>query len=68
MKTQMNLNRNVVWNIRRMLYALQVIIIVMAIPLLSYMELAHVEKTENSPTTNNRITITTPDAIALTLK
>ena len=68
MKTQLNSNRNIAWNIKRMLYALQVIIIVMAIPLLSYMELTHVQKSENLPVTNSNPTISKPDVVALTFK
>ena len=69
MKTKINLEENVTWNfIRRTLYALQVIIIVTAIPLLSYLELTHVEKAENPSTKNSSITIANPDAIAFTLK
>ena len=69
MKTKMNLEENITWNfVKRTLYALQVIIIAMAIPVLSYLELSHVQKAE-SPTIENRtLTIAQTDATALTLK
>ena len=67
MKTQFNLNQ-LTWNIKRMFYALQVMVIAMAIPLLSYLELAHVEKAETPVAKSSSISIPVPDATAITLK
>ena len=68
MKTKMNLNENITWNfIKRMLYAFQVILIAMAIPLLSYMEMTHGQKDE-SPSVKNSSVTKNPDATVLTLK
>ena len=65
----MNLEENIAWDfIRRTLYALQVIIIVIAIPVLSYLELTHVQKTENSSIENRSLTVAQPGGVALTLK
>lgn len=54
MKTS-NLSKSTIWNtLKQMLYALQVMIIVLAIPLLSYMELSHTEdKDQNSADKNS---------------
>jgi len=55
----MNFKENTTWNfISRILYAFQVIIIAIAIPLLSYMEMTHAEKPENASTKNSSISTT----------
>jgi hypothetical protein len=49
MKTKMNVKESITSNfINRILYALQVIVIAIAIPVLSYMEMTHVEKQDTS--------------------
>ena len=59
MKTNNNLTNSTIWNtLKQMLYALQVIIILLAIPLLSYMELSHTDKDQNSPDKNSSRIIT----------
>jgi len=69
MKTQMNLDKSITGNsIKNTLYALQVIIIAMAIPLLSYMEMTHVEKAEKPSTKSSNLTIEKTDGTVFTLK
>ena len=51
-----------------MLYALQVIIIAIAIPVLSYMEMTHVEKPENPSVKSNSVIMEKSNADVLTLK
>ena len=69
MKTKMNLEENITWNyIKQTLYALQVIIIAMAIPVLSYLELSHVQKNESPSAKTRSLTTVQPDAIVLTVK
>ena len=63
MKTKINLKENITWNfIKHFLYALQVIVVVIAIPVLSYLELSHVEKTERPSTENRSLTLAQFDA------
>jgi hypothetical protein len=63
MKTEMNVNeRSITSNfISRILYALQVIVIAIAIPVLSYMEMTHVEKPD-TPTEKTSISLAAPEA------
>ena len=66
MKTKINLEENITWNfIKRTMYALQVIIIAMAIPVLSYLELSHVEKPEISSAKNSSVSIANPNVFTL---
>ena len=65
----MNLEENITWNfIKHLLYALQVIVVVIAIPVLSYLELSHVEKTESPSAENRSLTMARSDANVLKLK
>lgn len=69
MKTKKILKENTTRSfISRMLYAFQVIIIAIAIPVLSYLEMTHVEKPESPSTENSSIKMEKANAIAITLK
>lgn len=68
MKTNNQFTNSTTWSFfKRIGYALQVIIIAIAIPLLSYMEMTHVQKTE-TPSTKNSVIMEKPEAVAVTLK
>ena len=69
MKTKMNLNESITYIfMNRMLYALQVIIIATAIPLLSYMEMTHPQKQEIPSVEKINAPAIEPNTIALSLK
>ena len=69
MTTRISSEENITWNFSgRMLYALQVIIIAIAIPVLSYMEMTHVEKTENPSVKSSSVIMEKSNAVVLTLK
>jgi hypothetical protein len=66
MKTEINVNESGIASnfINRVLYALQVIVIAIAIPLLSYMEMTHVEKPD-TPTEKTSVSLAAPEAVAI---
>jgi hypothetical protein len=69
MKTKMNVNESITSNfMNRILYALQVIVIAIAIPVLSYMEMTHQQKQEIPSVEKNNAPATGPNAVVLSLK
>ena len=69
MKANNNSNNSIIMNFfERIGYALQVIIIAISIPLLSYLEVTHSEKSQNSSVKTNKVQLEKVNAPMLTLK
>ena len=69
MKANNNSNNSIIRNFfERIGYALQVIIIAISIPLLSYLEVTHDEKVQNSSVKTSNLQLEKVNAPLLTLK
>jgi hypothetical protein len=69
MKANNNSNNSIIRNFfERIGYALQVIIIAISIPLLSYLEVTHDEKVQNSSVKTSNLQLEKVNAPMLTLK
>jgi hypothetical protein len=69
MKTEINLTDNKSWNFfKRLAYSLQVLTIAIGIPVLSLMQMTHVEKPEIPSSKTINMPLEKSDVIAFTLK
>ena len=69
MKTEINLTDNKSWNFfKRLAYSLQVLTIAIAIPVLSFMQMTHVEKPEIPSSNTINVPAEKSASIAFTLK